>query len=193
MEASEAGSVEAYAKLAQFYECGIQVKRSTTTAFRLMESTYKKEIWSGRKLAKYYALGIGAAQDEEKAAEIYKDLYEGGGVQRLPVQPLYGICLIRGIRFRKNVKKGLRLIQEGCAQNERGSWTTLGDWYGLNKNMKKALVSHKRAIEINDAAVSMVRSHYSIAEMYENGHMLLIGTAVKPSGGWEVCSKMAMG
>jgi len=54
-EASELGDVGADPQLAQCYEYGIAVpRRSTVTAFRLMESAYKKRaIWAGRKLARY--------------------------------------------------------------------------------------------------------------------------------------------
>jgi len=83
------------------------------------------------------------------------------------------MCLIRGIGCKKNVERGFRLIRRGCAQNIGGSYTVLGDCYRygyvVDKNIEKALDSYKRTIEINDMHVPIVRSHCSIAEMYEKG------------------------
>lgn len=133
-EASEAEDLEAATQWGQFYECGIQVgRRSTITAFQLMKSAYKKKaIWSGRKLARYYELPIGVERNQRKAAEIYDELYKGGGVEGLSAQGLYGLCLIRGIVFRKNIKEGWRLIQAACAHHNGAGSTAQADCYRLD-------------------------------------------------------------
>lgn len=178
-EGSQAGSYEANDTLAECYKNGIEVKmRCTSSAFELMKIAYENgAAWSGTNLARYYEEGIGTERDYAIAARMYKKLYDGGGIEGAYAQPYYARCLILGRGLRKNVRKGLRLLNEGCAASSKSSsWDILGDCYryghGINRNKTKAIDSYKRSIALNRGAESAVLSHYSLAEMHASGEGL---------------------
>jgi len=121
--ASQAGEVGANVDLARCYETGIQVeRRSPSTAFKLIESAYQSRvIWAARKTARYYELGIGTDQDESRAALIYKEVYEGGGMEALDAQPHFALALILGRGIEQNVRKGWRLKRRRSSSVKRKS------------------------------------------------------------------------
>lgn len=63
----------------------------------------------------------------EKACEVYRIAYVNGGTEGLYTQGHYGMCLIRGTGVRKNVQKGLQILQESCIDNSTIGWNLLVD------------------------------------------------------------------
>lgn len=82
----------------------------------------------------------------EKACEVCREVYENGGHEGLYTQGHYVMCLVRGGGVRKNVKKGLRILQESCVSNSTIGSNLLGDCYrygyGVQRDANQAVYNY---------------------------------------------------
>jgi len=177
-KASHGGELRAKSELAQCWEHGLEVvKGSPARAFELQKEAYDGGVkWGARNIGNYFERGFGVEQSLEKAAEVYRIVYENGGQEGIYTQGHYGMCLIRGRGVPENVKEGLKILRESCVENSTIGWNLLGDCYrygyGVQRDANLAVYNYKQSTRANVGMRALSLAHESLGDMYEKGEGL---------------------
>ena len=122
--------------------------------------------WSGYNLADCYSNGIGVSQDELKALELYKKVYELGGSASGEVANRIGLIYDN----QNNSEEAVKWYRKGFEKGYDWSGYNLAYCYsngtGVPQDKQKALELYKKVYELGDSASG--EAAYEIGEIYSN-------------------------
>lgn len=133
--------------LAYMYENGIGgLERNLTELIILLKEGYVAgDVMSTFCLARCYFFGIGVKTDIAKTIALYTEMKDMGPYATR-LHGYLGLCFVRGIGVRKNVRAGLQMIRQGLTEGSSISWAIYGHCYrhgyGVKKDAETAIRPH---------------------------------------------------
>ena len=161
----ELGSGEAANKIGLIYDENQNNSEEAVGWFR--KGFEKGYDWSGYNLADCYSNGIGVSQDELKALELYKKVYELGGSASGGAANKIGLIYDEN---QNNSEEAVGWFRKGFEKEHDWSGYNLAYYYsngiGVLQDKQKALELYKKVYELGDSASG--EAAYEIGGIYSD-------------------------